>query len=39
MDVFQIVLRLIHIGAGVFWVGAAFAFFLFFRPSAKGHRP
>lgn len=39
MDVVQIVLRLIHIAAGVFWVGATFAFFLFMRPSAKAIGP
>ena len=32
MDV--LVLRLIHIGAGVFWVGAVFTFFLFVQPAA-----
>ena len=28
------VLRLIHIGAGVFWVGSVFTFFLFVQPAA-----
>lgn len=32
MDV--LVLRLIHIGAGTFWVGAVFTFFLFVQPTA-----
>jgi uncharacterized membrane protein len=32
MDI--LVLRLIHIAAGVFWVGAVFAFFLFVQPAA-----
>ena len=32
MDV--LVLRLIHIGAGAFWVGAVFTFFLFVQPAA-----
>jgi hypothetical protein len=32
MDV--LVLRLIHIGAGAFWVGAVFTFFLFVQPTA-----
>jgi hypothetical protein len=32
MDV--LVLRLIHIGAGAFWVGGVFTFFLFVQPAA-----
>jgi uncharacterized membrane protein len=32
MDV--LVLRLIHIGAGAFWVGSVFTFFLFVQPAA-----
>ncbi|MDQ5840598.1 MAG: hypothetical protein M3537_05535 [Chloroflexota bacterium] len=32
MDV--LVLRLIHIGAGTFWVGAVFTFFVFVQPTA-----
>lgn len=32
MDI--LVLRLIHIGAGAFWVGAVFTFFLFVQPTA-----
>jgi hypothetical protein len=37
MDV--LVLRLIHIGAGAFWVGAVFTFFLFVQPAAKDAGP
>jgi uncharacterized membrane protein len=37
MDI--LVLRLIHIGAGVFWVGAVFAFFLFVQPAAMAVGP
>ena len=36
MDV--LVLRLIHIGAGAFWVGAVFTFFLFVQPAAIAAR-
>ena len=32
MDV--LILRLIHIGAGAFWVGAVFTTFLFLQPTA-----
>jgi hypothetical protein len=35
MDWYVIILRLIHIGAGVFWVGAALVFFLFIQPSVR----
>ena len=35
MDWYVIILRVIHIGAGVFWVGAAFVLFLFIQPSAR----
>lgn len=38
-DPILLLLRLVHIGAGVFWVGAAFAFFLFVQPSAKALGP
>ena len=34
-----IILRLIHIGAGVFWVGAFYAFFLFVQPAAMSVGP
>ena len=35
MDWYVIILRVIHIAAGTFWVGAAFVLFLFIQPSAK----
>lgn len=37
MDV--LVLRLIHIAAGAFWVGAVFTFFLFVQPAAVAAGP
>jgi uncharacterized membrane protein len=37
MDV--LVVRLIHIGAGAFWVGAVFTFFLFVQPTAAALGP
>jgi uncharacterized membrane protein len=37
MDI--LVLRLIHIGAAVFWVGAVFTFFLFVQPTAVALGP
>jgi hypothetical protein len=37
MDI--LVLRLIHIGAGAFWVGAVFTFFLFVQPAAAAVGP
>lgn len=37
MDV--LVLRLIHIAAGAFWVGAVFTFFLFVQPAAMAAGP
>lgn len=37
MDV--LMLRLIHIGTGVFWVGAVFTFFLFVQPTATALGP
>ena len=37
MDV--LVLRLIHIGLGAFWVGAVFTFFLFVQPAAMAAGP
>ena len=37
MDV--LVLRLIHIGAGAFWVGAVFTFLLFVQPTARALGP
>jgi uncharacterized membrane protein len=35
MDWYVIILRVIHIAAGIFWVGAAFVLFLFIQPSVK----
>jgi uncharacterized membrane protein len=35
VDLLIILLRIVHIAAGVFWVGAAFTFFLFVLPSVK----
>lgn len=37
MDV--LLLRLVHIGAGAFWVGAVFTFFLFVQPAAMAVGP
>ena len=37
MDI--LVLRLIHVGAGAFWVGAVFTFFLFVQPAAVAVGP
>jgi len=37
MDI--LVLRLIHFGAGAFWVGAVFTFFLFVQPTAVALGP
>src|SRR5688500_10487855 len=37
MDV--LLLRLIHIGAGAFWVGSVFTFFLFVQPAAVAVGP
>ncbi len=37
MDV--LVLRLIHIGSGAFWVGSVFTFFLFVQPTAAALGP
>lgn len=38
-DVDILILRLIHIGAGAFWVGAVFTFFLFVQPAAVAVGP
>ena len=37
MDI--LLLRLIHIGAGAFWVGAVFTFFCFVQPAAVAVGP
>jgi uncharacterized membrane protein len=37
MDV--VILRVIHIGSGVFWVGGIFTFFLFVQPAAVALGP
>jgi uncharacterized membrane protein len=34
-----VLLRLVHIGAGVFWVGAVFTFFFFVQPTAAALGP
>jgi len=35
MDWLVIALRILHFGAGIFWVGAAFTFFFFVEPSTR----
>lgn len=35
MDVYMVVLRIVHILAGAFWVGAALVTFLFLQPTAR----
>ncbi len=39
MDIYVIVLRLLHIFAGVFWVGAAWMFFFLVQPSVNATMP
>ena len=39
MDVTTIVLRILHIGAGVFWAGASWFFFFYIEPTAKALGP
>ena len=39
MDWFLILLRVTHIGSAVFWVGSAFAFFLFIQPAIRSLGP
>lgn len=39
MDLYLIVLRIVHILGGVFWVGAAITFFFFIEPTAKALGP
>jgi hypothetical protein len=35
MDVYMVVLRIVHIVAGAFWVGAALVVFLFLQPAVR----
>lgn len=35
MDWFVVIFRVLHIGAGTFWVGSAFLFFFFIDPSTR----
>lgn len=39
MDLFVIAVRILHIFAGIFWVGAAITFFLFVEPSTRALLP
>lgn len=39
MDVFHIVLRVVHIGAGIFWVGSSTFFHFFIEPTAHAVGP
>ncbi|MGZ8474740.1 MAG: hypothetical protein ACXWXJ_12050 [Aeromicrobium sp.] len=39
MDWLVILLRILHIGGGTFWVGAAFTFFFFVEPSTRVLKP
>lgn len=39
MDIYMIILRLIHILSGTFWVGTAFFFVLFFEPTITAAGP
>ena len=39
MDVTTLVLRILHIGAGVFWAGAAWFFFFYIEPTARALGP
>lgn len=39
MDIYLILLRLIHILAGVLWAGAAISYFFFMEPTVKGLGP
>lgn len=39
MDWYVILLRVVHIGSAVFWVGAAYAFFLFVQPAVRSLGP
>ena len=35
MDLLQVLLRLVHIGSGVLWVGGSMVFFIFVEPTAN----
>ena len=39
MDPVVLLLCVLHIGSGIFWVGSAFAFFVFVQPSARSLGP
>ncbi len=39
MDISMIILRLIHVFSGIFWVGTAFFFVLFLEPTIKAAGP
>jgi uncharacterized membrane protein len=39
MDIYMIILRTIHVFSGIFWVGTAFFFVLFFEPTIKAAGP
>ena len=39
MDFYVILLRIVHIFAGVFWVGGMVLFFAFLEPTAKATAP
>ena len=39
MDIYLIVLRIVHILGGVFWVGSAIVFFFFLEPTANALGP
>lgn len=39
MDVYLITLRIVHIGAAVFWAGSALLFFFFIEPTVKAIGP
>jgi uncharacterized membrane protein len=39
MNIYMIILRSIHILSGIFWVGTAFFFVLFFEPTLKAAGP
>ena len=39
MDVYAIILRILHIGSGVFWAGSAFFVFGMIEPTASALAP